>query len=89
MKALITGVTGQDGSDLFEVTGLLFNHESPRRGKEFVTRKVTDAVLFRATDRSPVLDVRCLRACTGWAPRHTFRDTLADALSAARRENPL
>ncbi|HEV3025379.1 MAG TPA: GDP-mannose 4,6-dehydratase, partial [Pirellulales bacterium] len=25
-------------------SGILFNHESPRRGKEFVTRKVTDAV---------------------------------------------
>ena len=29
---------------LFAVSGILFNHESPRRGLEFVTRKVTDAV---------------------------------------------
>jgi GDPmannose 4,6-dehydratase len=29
---------------LFAVSGILFNHESPRRGMEFVTRKVTDAV---------------------------------------------
>ncbi|MEZ4754231.1 MAG: GDP-mannose 4,6-dehydratase [Bdellovibrionota bacterium] len=29
---------------LFAVSGILFNHESPRRGREFVTRKVTDAV---------------------------------------------
>jgi GDPmannose 4,6-dehydratase len=29
---------------LFGVSGILFNHESPRRGKEFVTRKITDAV---------------------------------------------
>ncbi|MCZ7593379.1 MAG: GDP-mannose 4,6-dehydratase [Kiritimatiellae bacterium] len=29
---------------LFAVSGILFNHESPRRGKEFVTRKITDAV---------------------------------------------
>ncbi len=29
---------------LFAVSGVLFNHESPRRGKEFVTRKITDAV---------------------------------------------
>ncbi len=28
--------------DLFAVSGILFNHESPRRGLEFVTRKVTD-----------------------------------------------
>jgi GDPmannose 4,6-dehydratase len=29
---------------LFTVSGLLFNHESPRRGLEFVTRKITDGV---------------------------------------------
>ncbi len=29
---------------LFAVSGILFNHESPRRGKEFVTRKISDAV---------------------------------------------
>src|SRR5258708_1312743 len=29
---------------LFAVSGILFNHESPRRGREFVTRKVSDAV---------------------------------------------
>ena len=29
---------------LFAVSGILFNHESPRRGLEFVTRKITDAV---------------------------------------------
>jgi len=29
---------------LFACSGISFNHESPRRGKEFVTRKVTDAV---------------------------------------------
>ena len=29
---------------MFAVSGILFNHESPRRGLEFVTRKITDAV---------------------------------------------
>jgi len=29
---------------LFCCSGILFNHESPRRGKEFVTRKITDAI---------------------------------------------
>jgi GDPmannose 4,6-dehydratase len=29
---------------IFAVSGILFNHESPRRGKEFVTRKITEAV---------------------------------------------
>jgi GDPmannose 4,6-dehydratase len=29
---------------IFACSGILFNHESPRRGKEFVTRKITDGV---------------------------------------------
>ena len=34
----------RESYDLFSCAGILFNHESPRRGKEFVTRKITDAV---------------------------------------------
>ena len=37
-------VNYRESYDMFCVSGILFNHESPRRGKEFVTRKVTDAV---------------------------------------------
>ncbi len=35
-------VNYRESYDLFAVSGILFNHESPRRGKEFVTRKITD-----------------------------------------------
>ncbi|HMP89219.1 MAG TPA: GDP-mannose 4,6-dehydratase [Kiritimatiellia bacterium] len=34
----------RESYNLFTVSGILFNHESPRRGKEFVTRKITDGV---------------------------------------------
>jgi len=34
----------REAYDLFAVNGILFNHESPRRGKRFVTRKITRAV---------------------------------------------
>ena len=37
-------VNYRESYDLYAVSGILFNHESPRRGKEFVTRKITDAV---------------------------------------------
>lgn len=37
-------VNYRESYDMYCVSGILFNHESPRRGKEFVTRKVTDAV---------------------------------------------
>ncbi len=37
-------VNYRESYDLFAVSGILFNHESPRRGKEFVTRKITYGV---------------------------------------------
>jgi GDPmannose 4,6-dehydratase len=37
-------VNYRESYEMFAVSGILFNHESPRRGLEFVTRKVTDAV---------------------------------------------
>ncbi|MGG1555814.1 GDP-mannose 4,6-dehydratase [Paenibacillus ferrarius] len=37
-------VNYRESFDMFACSGILFNHESPRRGVEFVTRKVTDAV---------------------------------------------
>src|SRR5512142_1100651 len=37
-------VNYRESFGLFGVSGILFNHESPRRGLEFVTRKVTDGV---------------------------------------------
>jgi GDPmannose 4,6-dehydratase len=37
-------VNYRESYGLFAVSGILFNHESPRRGREFVTRKITEAV---------------------------------------------
>ncbi|MCL5883253.1 MAG: GDP-mannose 4,6-dehydratase [Actinobacteria bacterium] len=37
-------VNYRESYDLYACSGILFNHESPRRGREFVTRKVTDGV---------------------------------------------
>ncbi len=56
-------VNYRESFNLYAVSGILFNHESPRRGLEFVTRKVTDAVarikLGKATEvRLGNLDAR-------------------------------
>jgi GDPmannose 4,6-dehydratase len=56
-------VNYRESYGLYAVSGILFNHESPRRGLEFVTRKVTDGVarikLGRATElRLGTLDAR-------------------------------
>ncbi|NML13013.1 GDP-mannose 4,6-dehydratase [Sphingobium sp. AR-3-1] len=37
-------VNYRESYDIFATSGILFNHESPLRGREFVTRKITDAV---------------------------------------------
>jgi GDPmannose 4,6-dehydratase len=52
------------------VAGILFNHESPRRGPEFVTRKVAMAVARAAAgDRTPLrLGNLAARRDWGWAP---------------------
>lgn len=39
-----TTVNYRESYDIFGCSGILFNHESPLRGREFVTRKITDAV---------------------------------------------
>src|SRR5438034_5035590 len=50
-------VNYRESYGLFAVSGILFNHESPRRGLEFVTRKVTHGVarIVRGKDRELLL----------------------------------
>ena len=51
-------VNYRESYDLFAVSGILFNHESPRRGLEFVTRKVTDGVARIALGRGDAAPAR-------------------------------
>ena len=61
---------------LFAVNGILFNHESPRRGRTFVTRKITEAAarirLFPVTCRRR--GPRCVVAGAAVGMRHLPRD---------------
>ncbi len=51
---------------LFACSGILFNHESPRRGKEFVTRKVTDGVARIKAGLACTLPLGNLQARRDW-----------------------
>src|SRR4030095_2637709 len=51
---------------MFAVSGILFNHESPRRGHEFVTRKVTDGVARIKLGLADHLSLGNLDACRDW-----------------------
>ena len=59
-------VNYRESYDLFAVSGILFNHESPRRGLEFVTRKVTDAVARIKLGRADSLGLGNLDAQRDW-----------------------
>jgi GDPmannose 4,6-dehydratase len=51
---------------LFAVNGILFNHESERRGENFVTRKITLAAVRIATGKQKVLYLGNLNALRDW-----------------------
>jgi len=59
-------VNYRESYGLFAVSGILFNHESPRRGLEFVTRKVTDGVARIALGLADSLALGNLEACRDW-----------------------
>lgn len=56
----------RESYNMFCVSGILFNHESPRRGKEFVTRKISDAVARIKLKRIKELRLGNLDAQRDW-----------------------
>jgi GDPmannose 4,6-dehydratase len=59
-------VNYRESYDLFAVSGILFNHESPRRGLEFVTRKITDCVARIKLGMADSLELGNLDAKRDW-----------------------
>ena len=59
-------VNYRESYGLFAVSGILFNHESPRRGIEFVTRKVSDGVARIKLGLADHLGLGNLDACRDW-----------------------
>ena len=56
----------RESYDMYSCSGILFNHESERRGKEFVTRKITDAVARIKLGVQDVLELGNLDAKRDW-----------------------
>lgn len=59
-------VNYRESYDIFGSSGILFNHESPLRGREFVTRKITDAVAKIKLGKLNVLELGNLDAKRDW-----------------------
>ena len=56
----------RESYDIFGCSGILFNHESPLRGREFVTRKITDAVAKIKLGKLDVLELGNMDAKRDW-----------------------
>jgi len=65
-------VNYRESYELFAVSGILFNHESPRRGREFVTRKISEGVarIKLGLDDELVLGSLEARRDWGYAPEY-------------------
>lgn len=56
----------RESYDIFASSGILFNHESPLRGQEFVTRKITDSVAKIKLGKLDVLELGNMDAKRDW-----------------------
>ncbi len=59
-------VNYRESYNLFAVSGILFNHESPRRGREFVTRKISDGAARIKLGLTKDLKMGNIEACRDW-----------------------
>jgi GDPmannose 4,6-dehydratase len=59
-------VNYRESFGIFGTSGILFNHESPLRGREFVTRKITDTVAKIAQGKAEMLELGNLDAKRDW-----------------------
>jgi GDPmannose 4,6-dehydratase len=64
----------QESYNLFATSGILFNHESPLRGKEFVTRKITDAVAKISLGKQSLLELGNMDAKRDWGYAKEYVD---------------
>jgi GDPmannose 4,6-dehydratase len=69
-------VNYRESFGLYASSGILFNHESPRRGLEFVTRKVTDAVARIKLGRAKELRLGNLDARRDWGYAADYVDAM-------------
>ena len=59
-------VNYREAYDMFACNGILFNHESPRRGEEFVTRKITTSIAKIMSGRQQVLTLGNMNSKRDW-----------------------
>jgi GDPmannose 4,6-dehydratase len=77
-------VNYRESYDLFAASGILFNHESPLRGREFVTRKITYSVARIALGLQEVIELGNLDAKRDWGYAKEYVEGMWRILQAAQ-----
>ena len=75
-------VNYRESYDIFGCSGILFNHESPLRGLEFVTRKITDTVAKIKLGKQDVLELGNMDAKRDWGFAKEYVDGMYRMLQA-------
>lgn len=79
-------VNYRESYDMFASSGILFNHESPLRGREFVTRKITDSVAKIKLGKLDVLELGNLDAKRDWGFAKEYVEGMWRILQADKPE---
>ncbi|CAF1489223.1 unnamed protein product [Adineta steineri] len=69
-------VNYREAYGMFAVNGILFNHESPRRGEDFVTRKITRAVAKIHLNQQESLELGALDSKRDWGHARDFIEAM-------------
>ena len=80
-------VNYRESFDMFAVSGILFNHESPRRGLEFVTRKISDGVARIKLGLAKELRLGNLEAQRDWGFSGDYVDAMWRMLQQDEPDN--
>jgi GDPmannose 4,6-dehydratase len=80
-------VNYRESYGIFASSGILFNHESPLRGLEFVTRKITDAVARIKLGKLNVLELGNIDAKRDWGFAKDYVDGMWKMLQADEPDN--
>lgn len=76
-------ISYRESYDIFGCSGILFNHESPLRGQEFVTRKITNSVAKISLGQQGVLDLGNMDAKRDWGFAKDYVEGMYLMLQAA------
>jgi GDPmannose 4,6-dehydratase len=79
-------VNYRESYGIFGSSGILFNHESPLRGREFVTRKITDSVAKIVLNKLDLLELGNLEAKRDWGYAREYVEGMWRMLQADQPE---